>query len=73
MHKVNVGIIKDALPKDVFRIYQEASSMIKEKRYSSAFAIFYQLSLYPLGQNGLGICYAHGFFVEKDMENGRRL
>ena len=68
VHKVNVGIIKDALPKDVFRIYQEASSMIKEKRYSSAFAIFYQLSLYPLGQNGLGICYAHGFFVEKDME-----
>ncbi len=68
VHKINVGIIKDALPKDVFRIYQEASSMIKEKRYSSAFAIFYQLSLYPLGQNGLGICYAHGFFVEKDME-----
>ena len=68
VHKINVGIIKDALPKDVFRIYQEASSKKKKKRYSSAFAIFYQLSLYPLGQNGLGICYAHGFFVEKDME-----
>ena len=42
--------------------------MIKEKRYNRAFDIFNQLSLYPLGQNGLGICYAYGFFVEKDME-----
>ena len=26
------------------------------------------MSLYPLGQNGLGVCYAYGLFVEKDME-----
>ena len=65
---INVDIIKDALPNDIFRIYKEACSMIKEKRYNSAFDIFNQLSLYPLGQNGLGICYAYGFFVEKDME-----
>ena len=26
------------------------------------------MSLYSYGQNGLGVCYAYGFFVEKDME-----
>ena len=66
--KINAGTIKDSLPNDIIIIYNEACSMIEEKKYSNAYVIFRQLSLYPLGQNGLGVCYAYGFFVEKDME-----
>ena len=57
-----VGFIQDV------KIYNEACSMIKEERCQNAYIVFRQLSLYPLGQNGLGVCYAYGYFVEKDME-----
>ena len=66
--KTNAGIIKDALSNDIVKIYNDACSMIKEKRYKNAYIVFRQLSLNPYGQNGLGVCYAYGFFVEKDME-----
>ena len=62
------GIIKDAFANDIIKIYNEACSMIEEKRYKNAYTVFRQLSLYHYGQNGLGVCYAYGFFVEKDME-----
>lgn len=66
--KINAVIIKDASANDIVRIYNEACSMIEEKRYKNAYIVLRQLSLYPYGQNGLGVCYAYGFFVEKDME-----
>ncbi len=66
--KTNAGIIKDALSNDIVKIYNDACSMIKEKRYKNAYIVFRQLSLNPYGQNGLGVCYAYGYFVEKDME-----
>ncbi len=66
--KTNVGIIKDAFANDIIKIYNEACSMIKEKRYQNAYILFRQMSSYPYGQNGIGVCYAYGFFVEKDME-----
>lgn len=65
---INAGIIKDALTNDIIKIYNKACTMIEEKRYKNAYIVFRQLSLYPYGQNGLGVCYAYGFFVEKDME-----
>ena len=65
---INAGIIKDALTNDIIKIYNKACTMIEEKRYKNAYIVFRQLSLYPLGQNGLGVCYAYGYFVEKDME-----
>ena len=34
----------------------------------NAYFLFRQISSNPYGQNGLGVCYAYGFFVEKDME-----
>lgn len=66
--KTNAGIIQVALTNDIVKIYNEACSMIKEERFQNAYILFRQLSLYPLGQNGLGVCYAYGYFVEKDME-----
>ncbi len=65
---INAGNINNALPTDIIKIYDKACSMIVEKRYKNAYIVFRQLSLYPYGQNGLGVCYAYGFFVEKDME-----
>ena len=53
---------------NIIKIYDEACSMIREKRYKNAYIVFRQLSLNPYGQNGLGVCYAYGYFVEKDME-----
>lgn len=66
--QINAGTINDGLFADIVNIYNEACFMIKEKRYKNAYIIFRQMSLYPYGQNGLGVCYAYGFFVEKDME-----
>ena len=66
--KTNAGIIKEALANNIVKFYNEACSMIKEERFQNAYILFRQLSLYPLGQNGLGVCYAYGYFVEKDME-----
>jgi serine/threonine protein kinase len=65
---INAGTIKDALPADIVKIYNEACSMIEEKRYKNAYIVFRQMSLYSYGQNGLGFCYAYGLFVDKDME-----
>ncbi|MBO4719785.1 MAG: SEL1-like repeat protein [Prevotella sp.] len=66
--EINISTIKNALSNDIVRIYNKACSMINEKRYKNAYIIFRQMSLYSYGQNGLGVCYAYGFFVEKDME-----
>ena len=66
--KTSAVIIEDASANDIVRIYNEACSMIKEERFQNAYILFRQMSLYPYGQNGLGVCYANGFYVEKDME-----
>ena len=65
---INASPINNALSNDIIMIYNKACSMIEEKRYKNAYIVFRQMSLYPLGQNGLGVCYAYGLFVEKDME-----
>jgi len=56
------------LASDIAKNYNEACSMIKEKSYENAYIKFRQMSSNPYGQNGLGVCYAYGLFVEKDME-----
>lgn len=60
--------IDDTFDDDTIKVYNEACSMIEEKRYKNAYIVFRQMSSDPYGQNGLGVCYAYGFFVEKDME-----
>ena len=66
--QTNVGTIKDELANDIVKIYNEACSMINDERFQNAYILFRQMSLYSYGQNGLGVCYANGFYVEKDME-----
>ena len=56
------------LASDIVKNYNEACSMIKEKSYENAYIKFRLMSSNPYGQNGLGVCYAYGLFVEKDME-----
>ena len=34
----------------------------------NAYFLFRQISSNPYGQNGLGVCYAYGFYVKKDIE-----
>lgn len=67
-YKTNVGVIKEVLSNDIDKIYNEACSMINEERFQNAYVLFRQMSSYSYGQNGLGVCYANGFYVEKDME-----
>lgn len=50
------------------KMYNNACFALKEKRYQDAYAIFRSISLSPYGQNGLGVCYAYGFYIEKDMD-----
>ena len=66
--QTNVGTIKDELANDIVKIYNEACSMINDERFQNAYILFRQMSLYSYGQNGLGVCYANGFYVKKDME-----
>ena len=65
---ISVGIDNNALSNNVVMIYNEACSMIKEERYMNAYFLFRQISSNPYGQNGLGVCYAYGFYVKKDIE-----
>ena len=64
----NEDTIKDELANDIVKIYNEACSMINDERFQNAYILFRQMSLYSYGQNGLGVCYANGFYVKKDME-----
>lgn len=66
--KINAGTINAASSNEIDKIYDIACSMINEERFQNAYILFRQMSLYPYGQNGLGVCYANGFYVEKDME-----
>ena len=50
------------------KVYNDACSMIEKKVYKNAYTLFRSISLTPYGQNGLGVCYAYGFYVGKDME-----
>ena len=50
------------------KMYNNACFALKEERYQDAYAIFRSISLSPYGQNGLGVCYAYGFYIEKDMD-----
>ena len=58
----------DILSNDVVKVYSAACSMMEEERYETAYAVFRSISLTPYGQNGIGVCYAYGYYVEKDME-----
>ena len=58
----------DILSNDVDKVYNDACSMIEKKGYKNAYTVFRSISLTPYGQNGLGVCYAYGFYVGKDME-----
>ena len=58
----------DILSNDVDKVYNDACSMIEKKVYKNAYTLFRSISLTPYGQNGLGVCYAYGFYVGKDME-----
>jgi len=58
----------DILSNDVAKVYNDACSMIEKKEYKNAYTVFRSISLTPYGQNGLGVCYAYGFYVEKDVE-----
>ena len=58
----------DKLSNDVAKVYNDACSMIEKKEYKNAYTVFRSISLTPYGQNGLGVCYAYGFYVEKDVE-----
>ena len=66
--KINAGTINAASSNEIDKIYDIACSMINEERFQNAYILFRQMSLYPYAQNGLGVCYANGFYVEKDME-----
>jgi len=66
--KINAGTINAASSNEIDKIYDIACSMINEERFQNAYILFRQMSLYPYGQNGLGVCYAYGFYVEKDVE-----
>ena len=67
--KINAWLIEEALADDDdVKIYNEACSMIRGKKYKNAYVVFRLMSSNPYGQNGLGVCYAYGLFVEKDME-----
>ena len=66
--QTNEDTIKDELANDIVKIYNEACSMINDERFQNAYILFRQMSLYSYGQNGLGVCYANGFYVKKDME-----
>ncbi len=65
---INSVTNNNALPNEIDKFYNIACSMIKEKRYQNAYILFRQMSSYSYGQNGIGVCYAYGFFVEKDMD-----
>ena len=58
----------DKLSNDVAKVYNDACSMIEKKEYKNAYTVLRSISLTPYGQNGLGVCYAYGFYVEKDVE-----
>lgn len=58
----------DILSSDVVKLYNDACSLMEEGRYETAYAVFRSISLTPYGQNGIGVCYAYGYYVEKDME-----
>lgn len=62
---------KDAyerLNKDHSEIYKEACILIENKEYEKAYDVFRSIALDPYGQNGIGICYINGYYVEKNPE-----
>lgn len=60
--------VYDQLNNNSFEIYTDGCTHIKNKEYKEAYEVFRSMSLDAYGQNGLGVCYAYGYFVEKDME-----
>ncbi len=62
---------KDAyenLSKKSMDIYVDGCSHIKNKEYKEAYETFRTIALSPYGQNGLGICFAYGYYVEKNLQ-----
>ena len=62
---------KDAyenLSKKSMDIFVDGCNHIKNKEYKEAYETFRTIALSPYGQNGLGICFAYGYYVEKNLQ-----
>ena len=64
----NTEIVNEIHESESLDAYNQGCTFIKNKRYKEAYAIFRSISLDVYGQNGLGVCYAYGLSVEKDMD-----
>lgn len=56
----------ELLSKDSSEIYKEGCKHIDNKEYKEAYEFFHSIASDPYGQNGLGVCFAKGYYVEKD-------
>ena len=54
------------LNNDPSELYKDACSKIDNNKHKEAYDIFYSIALSPYGQNGLGVCFAKGYYVEKN-------
>lgn len=48
--------------------YNLACTHIKNQKYKEAYEVFRTIALSPYGQNGLGICFVYGYYVEKNYQ-----
>lgn len=58
------GRLKDSY----FDIYFDGCKHLENKEYKDAYDVFYSISSDAWGQNGLGICYAKGYYVEQNID-----
>ena len=56
------------LSKKSMDIFVDGCNHIKNKEYKEAYENFRKIALSPYGQNGLGICFAYGYYVEKNLQ-----
>ena len=60
--------VYEQLNNNSFEIYTDGCTHIKNKEYKEAYEVFRSMSLDAYGQNGLGICFAKGYYVEQNSE-----
>lgn len=58
----------DLLNNSMTEIYIDGCTHIRNKEYKEAYEIFHSISQDALGQNGLGICCANGYYVKQSIE-----
>ena len=51
-----------------YEIYIDGCKHLEYKEYKEAYDVFYSISSDAWGQNGLGICYAKGYYVEQNID-----